>query len=119
VDSRTDVLVQATVRKQFPEATVLTIAHRLNTIMDYDMVVVMHEGQVTEMGSPAELVNVDTHASQHRNAQGQVLTGPGTFASMVEAGGPEVCQRLRELAARAARGLELDIAEVDVAMASQ
>lgn len=36
VDLETDNLVQQTVRKEFAECTVLTIAHRLNTVLDYD-----------------------------------------------------------------------------------
>ena len=39
VDMETDDLIQKTIRKEFADATVITIAHRLNTIMDYDRLV--------------------------------------------------------------------------------
>ena len=39
VDLKTDDLIQDTIRKQFKECTVITIAHRLNTIMDYDRLI--------------------------------------------------------------------------------
>uniref|UniRef100_UPI00398E4D16 ATP-binding cassette sub-family C member 10 isoform X2 n=1 Tax=Pristiophorus japonicus TaxID=55135 RepID=UPI00398E4D16 len=55
VDQKTDKLLQKTIREQFAEKTVLTIAHRLNTIMDSDRVLVMDAGTVQEFDSPAIL----------------------------------------------------------------
>ncbi|XP_032222105.1 ATP-binding cassette sub-family C member 4 isoform X2 [Nematostella vectensis] len=55
VDYRTDRLVQQVIRDMFADVTVLTIAHRVNTIMDYDKVVVMDAGHVVEYGEPQEL----------------------------------------------------------------
>jgi len=56
VDLETDDLVQATIRKEFAHCTVLTIAHRLNTIMDSDRVLVLDAGRVKEFDSPAGLL---------------------------------------------------------------
>ncbi|OCT79575.1 ATP-binding cassette sub-family C member 10 [Xenopus laevis] len=55
VDHQTDELLQKTIRERFRGRTVLTIAHRLNTIMDSDRVLVMHAGKVAELDSPANL----------------------------------------------------------------
>ncbi|XP_031344031.1 multidrug resistance-associated protein 4-like isoform X2 [Photinus pyralis] len=52
VDPCTDSLIQKTIRKQFSQCTVLTIAHRLNTIIDSDKIMVIHEGTVSEFGHP-------------------------------------------------------------------
>ncbi|EDV31158.2 uncharacterized protein Dana_GF14687 [Drosophila ananassae] len=56
VDPQTDGLIQATIRNKFKECTVLTIAHRLHTIMDSDKVLVMDAGRVVEFGTPYELL---------------------------------------------------------------
>ncbi|XP_042578213.1 multidrug resistance-associated protein 1-like isoform X3 [Cyprinus carpio] len=57
VDLETDNLIQSTIRTQFEDCTVLTIAHRLNTIMDYTRVIVMDRGHITEMDSPSDLIS--------------------------------------------------------------
>ncbi|VDD89289.1 unnamed protein product [Enterobius vermicularis] len=56
VDLATDALIQETIRKEFKTATVLTIAHRLNTILDYDRVMVLDKGRIIEFDSPQSLL---------------------------------------------------------------
>ena len=56
VDLETDDLIQATIRSEFPECTILTIAHRINTIVDSDKVCVMDNGTVLEFDSPKTLL---------------------------------------------------------------
>lgn len=53
---RTDKLIQKTIRTKFAEFTVLTIAHRLHTVMDSDRLLVMDAGQAVELGHPYELL---------------------------------------------------------------
>lgn len=55
VDPETDALIQATVKQQFANCTVLTIAHRLVTILDSDRVLVLEGGRLVEFASPIEL----------------------------------------------------------------
>nr|XP_005155817.1 multidrug resistance-associated protein 7 isoform X1 [Danio rerio]XP_021329903.1 multidrug resistance-associated protein 7 isoform X1 [Danio rerio]XP_021335425.1 multidrug resistance-associated protein 7 isoform X1 [Danio rerio] len=64
VDQKTDMLLQKTIREKFKDKTVLTIAHRLNTIMDSDKVLVMHAGKVVEFDSPATLCQREDSAFQ-------------------------------------------------------
>lgn len=56
VDPETDRLIQATIRDKFRECTVLTIAHRLHTVMDNDRVLVVDAGYAVEFGHPYELL---------------------------------------------------------------
>eukprot|EP00063_Salmo_salar_P075084 XP_014049919.1 PREDICTED: multidrug resistance-associated protein 1-like [Salmo salar] len=56
VDLETDNLIQSTIRTQFDDCTVLTIAHRLNTIMDYTRVLVLDKGEMAEFDSPSTLI---------------------------------------------------------------
>ncbi|CAG2117894.1 unnamed protein product, partial [Medioppia subpectinata] len=61
VDIETDDLIQSTIRTEFNECTIVTIAHRLNTILDYDMIVVLNRGEVAEYDSPKALLeNTDS-----------------------------------------------------------
>uniref|UniRef100_A0A9J8BNT1 ABC-type glutathione-S-conjugate transporter n=1 Tax=Cyprinus carpio carpio TaxID=630221 RepID=A0A9J8BNT1_CYPCA len=56
VDLETDNLIQSTIRTQFEDCTVFTIAHRLNTIMDYTRVLVLDKGKIAEFDTPANLL---------------------------------------------------------------
>lgn len=57
VDVQTDALLQTTLRSDiFNDKTIITIAHRLNTIMDSDRIVVLEKGAVAEFDTPANLL---------------------------------------------------------------
>ncbi|XP_056627063.1 ATP-binding cassette sub-family C member 3 isoform X1 [Triplophysa dalaica] len=56
IDLETDDLIQSTIRTQFEDCTVFTIAHRLNTIMDYTRVLVLDKGQIAEFDTPTKLI---------------------------------------------------------------
>lgn len=60
VDVTTDALIQRTVRSTFADATVLTIAHRLGTVMDCDRIIVLESGRVVEFDSPSLLARERT-----------------------------------------------------------
>uniref|UniRef100_A0AC34GY50 ABC transporter domain-containing protein n=1 Tax=Panagrolaimus sp. ES5 TaxID=591445 RepID=A0AC34GY50_9BILA len=57
VDIETDQLIQDSIRTIFSKCTILTIAHRLNTILDYDKVLVMDFGEIKEFDSPQKLLS--------------------------------------------------------------
>ncbi|XP_049538584.1 multidrug resistance-associated protein 1 isoform X8 [Anopheles darlingi] len=62
VDLETDDLIQRTIRTEFKDCTVLTIAHRLNTILDSDKVIVLDKGQIVEFAPPNELLQTKSSA---------------------------------------------------------
>jgi ATP-binding cassette, subfamily C (CFTR/MRP), member 1 len=86
VDLQTDAILQKVLREHFHSSTVITVAHRLNTIMDYDRVLVMKDGRVCEFATPHQL-----------------LQDPdGAFTSLVEETGPANAALLRSMAERPA-----------------
>jgi len=56
----TDALMQFLIRSEFQRCTLITIAHRIETILDYDRVVVMDKGQIAEFDSPQVLLQQDS-----------------------------------------------------------
>jgi len=85
VDTETDVLIQRTLREKFKDCTVLTIAHRLNTIMDSDRVMVIESGRIVEFDEPIELLQ----------------NGSGYFRKLVDQAGRNEANRLESLAEEA------------------
>ncbi|XP_077989379.1 ATP-binding cassette sub-family C member 9-like [Glandiceps talaboti] len=62
IDSKTDAILQEVVRKEFADRTVITIAHRIGTILDSDMVLVLNDGKVQEFDSPQYLLSKEGSA---------------------------------------------------------
>lgn len=81
VDVRTDALIQKTIREEFKFCTMLIIAHRLNTIIDCDRVLLLNAGQVLEFDTPEDLLSNDESA----------------FAKMVQSTGAANAQYLKSL----------------------
>ncbi|THG13789.1 hypothetical protein TEA_001790 [Camellia sinensis var. sinensis] len=81
VDVRTDALIQKTIREEFKSCTMLIIAHRLNTIIDCDRIILLEAGRVLEYATPEELLQNDESA----------------FSKMVQSTGAANAQYLRSL----------------------
>ncbi|AES64141.2 putative xenobiotic-transporting ATPase [Medicago truncatula] len=81
VDVRTDALIQKTIREEFKSCTMLIIAHRLNTIIDCDRVLLLDGGKVLEYNTPEELLSNEGSA----------------FSKMVQSTGAANAQYLRSL----------------------
>ena len=56
VDEHTDEIMQKVIRQNFGSQTIITVAHRLESILDHDTVVVLDGGEIAEMGDPHELL---------------------------------------------------------------
>ncbi|KDP34963.1 hypothetical protein JCGZ_09251 [Jatropha curcas] len=81
VDVRTDALIQKTIREEFKSCTMLIIAHRLNTIIDCDRILLLDSGKVLEYDTPEELLSNENSA----------------FSRMVQSTGAANAQYLRNL----------------------
>ena len=65
VDLLTDQLVQQAIRSHFSHCSVLTIAHRIETIIDSDRIIVLENGRITEMATPSEMLrNKESYLSR-------------------------------------------------------
>ncbi|KAI9597297.1 hypothetical protein BDF19DRAFT_436473 [Syncephalis fuscata] len=56
IDFDTDLLVQQTIRKEFEHSTIICIAHRLRTVIDYDRILVLDSGRLIEFDTPSALI---------------------------------------------------------------
>ncbi|KAL7060033.1 hypothetical protein AAHC03_010095 [Spirometra sp. Aus1] len=119
VDPATDAIVQETIRTQFATNTILTIAHRLQTIIDSDEVIVMDAGRIVEQGSPYCLLDPAGAAELNRQLAGSAdavviglqqsdatasaarITSNGFFAGMVLKTGETSAAKLTAQARRA------------------
>ncbi|XP_037617804.1 multidrug resistance-associated protein 4-like isoform X2 [Sebastes umbrosus] len=81
VDPRTDELIQKTIRDKFRECTVLTIAHRLNTIIDSDRILVLDSGTIQELDRPFTLLQ-NKEGALYKMVQ---QTGQAEAAALLEA----------------------------------
>lgn len=81
VDRRTDQLLHDTLHKSFEDSTIIAVAHRLDTIIDHDYVLVLGLGKVLEYGPPAELIR-----------------SGGTFSQMVDETGEAMAANLKQRA---------------------
>ncbi|XP_027198223.2 ATP-binding cassette sub-family C member 4-like [Dermatophagoides pteronyssinus] len=82
VDNHTDSLIQQTIRNNFSDCTVITIAHRLNTIIDSDRIIVMDAGRVAQFDTPLNLI---------QNEQ-------GIFYNLIQLSGPQMIEKLKSIA---------------------
>ncbi|KAL3697480.1 hypothetical protein R1sor_011556 [Riccia sorocarpa] len=96
VDGETDQLIQETMRDVFSDCTVLTIAHRIDTIIDCDRVLVLARGgRICEFESPLNLLRKADNVDFSDNSATPLQH---VFANMVAQAGPNVAGQLRRAA---------------------
>ena len=76
VDYGTDARIQRMIRTTFASCTILVIAHRINTIIDSDLILVLGDGVLLEQGSPAELMEAKDSAFARIVAESQSTSSP-------------------------------------------
>ena len=77
VDSATDEKIQETIRSEFADCTVLTIAHRLHTVTGGDRIILLDQGTIAESGKPGELL-ADTNSQFYKMAKAAGVAGGGS-----------------------------------------
>ncbi|CAC5382413.1 ABCC5 [Mytilus coruscus] len=75
IDTQTDSLIQKTIKEEFSDCTVVTIAHRLNTVLHSDRVMIMDNGEVIESGAPQDLLT-DPHSFFNTMIAAQTVKTP-------------------------------------------
>lgn len=89
VDAHTDELIQTLIRQHFSRHTILSVAHKLDTILDFDQVIVMDAGSVVETGEPYVLL--ENEASRFAKLYYSLLTK--VESSEVDVGGTVLLDR--------------------------
>jgi ATP-binding cassette, subfamily C (CFTR/MRP), member 1 len=56
IDVETDSVIQKTIRRDLADCTIVTIAHRIGTLMDYDRILVLDKGRMVEYDTPKALL---------------------------------------------------------------
>lgn len=82
IDHRTDQLIQKTIRRRFAKCTVITVAHRLNTIIDSDKIIVLDSGVLVDYDTPYDLLRKQS----------------GVFYSLVQETGKRMSKKLFQIA---------------------
>jgi ABC-type multidrug transport system ATPase subunit len=93
VDLQTDKLIQQTIKDNFKDLTVLTIAHRLNTIMEAEKILVMDSGKVMEFAPPLVLLQKQD----------------GYFTNLLKQTGPDSFYKLKKIAEQKVTKLGLSV----------
>ncbi|CAH8474072.1 unnamed protein product [Schistosoma rodhaini] len=88
VDPSTDFIIQKTLKSIFKDFTVLTVAHRLHTVIDNEMIVVMESGEVIESGHPHVLLNPDLAETDKKNYNVDADRLSTTDAIQISGNGP-------------------------------
>ena len=91
IDAATDAKVQHVIATGFGSSTIITIAHRLHTVISFDKILSIDTGRVVEFGRPVDLLDQPG----------------GHLATMAAALGPAATAKLRELASAASRSKDL------------